>query len=113
MIQQNKMKETKPSFEHPQSQSEKPAYGQVFSPIPNNIDMDELVVELTRRVNLLEQKRTNLNTDIIGMFETVTVAPTGVPFNLFQQIKIAKISGTSYLYIYDTLNHVWLRVVIA
>lgn len=101
-----------PSFQHPQKQSQQPEYNQVFTAVPDLAGLIEQVQDLENKVHILDAQRVNLNTDIIGMFETLTVAPTGVPFNIFQQIKIAKISGTSYLYVYDTLNHVWLRATI-
>lgn len=107
------MAEEKPDFKHPQPQSSQPAYGQVFSDSPDPTLQVQDEDELKRRVSFLESKRTNLNTDILGLFETVTVAPTGTPFNIFQQIKLATISGTTYLYIYDTKAHAWLRVALA
>lgn len=110
-----------PHFQHPQSQSQSnPAYGQVYSPDPNQADLLEEIQKLTTRVGMLEQKRTIFNTDIIGLVETVTAVPVSIPKNPFQQIKIARISGVSYLYVYDSLNtnigansDGWLRVTIA
>lgn len=61
----------------------------------------------------LNSTRINLNTDIIGLFEVVTAAPTLIPKSPYDQIKIAIISGVSYLYVYDQVNHAWKRVVIA
>lgn len=108
----------KPKFEHPQSQSSQPAYGQIDG---GNIDLGDLV-EITDKLDFRikshihnggEATRINFNTDIIGLIETVTSAPTVVPSSPFDQIKIAVISGTTYLYVYDSLNHAWLRTVIA
>lgn len=60
----------------------------------------------------LNSTRINLNTDLIGLFEVVTAAPTITPKSPYDQIKIAVIAGTSYIYVYDQLNHAWKRVVI-
>lgn len=61
----------------------------------------------------LNSTRINLNTDIIGLFEVVTAAPTIIPKSPYDQIKIAVIAGTSYIYVYDQVNHAWKRAVIA
>lgn len=100
-------------FEHPQPQSARPAYGQVFSDIPSPTEQIQQTQDLTRRIKTLETRRINLNTDIIGLFETLTAAPIGTPFNIFQQIKLATISGTTYLYAYDTAGHTWKRVALS
>lgn len=113
--------EEKPQFQHPQSQSEsQPAYGQVYTPTPDQTDLIQQVEDLRSRIQLLEQKRTVFDTDLIGLLETVTMVPMGVPKSPYQQIKIARISGTSYLYVYDSMNinlggnsDGWLRVTIA
>lgn len=109
-----------PDFQHPQSQSSQPAYGQVYSNTPNITDLAAQVQDLNSRFNLLSSKRINLNTDLIGLFQTVTAAPTQIPNNPYQQIQIAIISGTHYLYIYDPTTPVggsasngWFRVTIA
>lgn len=51
--------------------------------------------------------RINLNTDILGLFEVVSVAPTGVPRDVYDQIKIYVNSTTYRLYWYDNVGHVW------
>lgn len=102
-----------PHFQHPQSQSQQPSYGQVFSQNENFDGLNQQIQELTRRLDALDVKRINWNTDIIGLVETVTAAPTIQPKSPFDQIKIAVISGTSYLYIYNATNRVWLRTVLA
>lgn len=65
-------------------------------------------------------KRINWNTDIIGLTESRTVAPTGIPKSPYDQFKIAKISGTTYFYAYDPLQPTggsnsdgWFRVAIS
>lgn len=51
--------------------------------------------------------RINLSTDILGLFETVSVAPTGTPRDLYDQVKIYVNSTTYRLYWYDSSGHVW------
>lgn len=103
----------KPEFQHPQSQTTQPAYGQVFSNTLNTSDTALQIEDLTRRIEGLENKRTNFNTDLIGLFETVTVAPTLKPTNPYDQVKISVIAGTTALNIYDAKNSVWKKVTIA
>lgn len=50
-----------------------------------------------------EATRINLNTDVIGMFETVAAIPAGVPVTPYNQIKIYN----NTLYFYDSLGHAW------
>jgi hypothetical protein len=57
--------------------------------------------------------RINLSTDLIGLFEVVTVAPTLIPKSPYDQLKIANLSGTWYIYLYDQVGHVWKRAVLA
>lgn len=48
-----------------------------------------------------------LNTDVRGLLETVSAVPTGVPQNLFDQVKIY-VNGTTYrLYVYDANAQTW------
>lgn len=86
-------------FQHPQSQSQgNPAKGQVFTyaePAPE---------DLQTQVTALQNKRVNFNTDIIGLVETMNMAPTTTtPISPFQQFKIYN----SKLYFYDSLNKQW------
>lgn len=103
--------EDKPQFQHPQTQSESiPAQGQVYTNNPITNTQFQL---LEQRIQVLEQKRINFNTDIIGLFETVTVAPTSTtPNSPFAQVKISVIAGTTKLNVYDSVNHVWKSVTI-
>lgn len=110
----------KPDFQHPQLQTTQPAYGQVFNPLPNIQDLNDKLDRLQQDFNNYKNERINLNTDIIGLFETVTAAPTLIPTSPYQQVKIAIISGTTYLYIYDptqqtggSASNGWFRVAIA
>lgn len=98
------MSET-PQFQHPQPQSaSQPMYGQVFSTTLDTADTQTQIEVLTRRIQDLENKRVNFNTDLIGLVETIGMAPTTTtPTNPFQQFKIY--SGN--LYYYDGLNKVW------
>lgn len=106
-----------PHFQHPQTQSQSnPAYGQVYTNNPNQADLLQQIQNLTTRIQQLEVNRAtriNLNTDIIGLFETVTVAPTLIPTSPYEQIKLANISGTFYLYVYNTNSKTWKRTVIS
>lgn len=62
--------------------------------------------------NNIFSKQINVN-NLMGTLKTVTVAPTIKPSGIYDQVQIAKIAGTSYLYIYDIVNSAWLRVTIA
>lgn len=103
----------KPTFQHPQPQSEQPIYGQVYSATPDNATLVQMVQDLQIELDALKVKRINFNTDIIGLYESVTVAPTLKPTSPYEQIKIATISGTTYLYAYDVGSLTWKRVTIA
>lgn len=62
------------------------------------------IEEVDNSVNpILQIKAQN----IIGMFQTVSVAPTGVPFNWQNQIQIYTNGGTLRLYWYDVTNNTW------
>lgn len=103
-----------PHFQHPQSQSQgNPAYGQVFTYKPDTDTLMQQMQDLTNRIEMLENKRINFNTDLIGLFETVLAAPTLTPVSPYDQIKLANISGTFYIYAYNTNSKTWKRVVIA
>lgn len=80
-------------FEHPQPQSTAPAKGQIASsqPVPQS----------------QPPVRINLNTDIIGLFQTVSVAPTQIPNSPYQQIQLYVNGATYRLYVYDGVNGVW------
>lgn len=97
--------EEKPQFQHPQPQSEsQPAYGQIFSNTLNTADTQAQTDALTNRIQSIENKRINFNTDIIGVVETMTMTPTtSTPTSPFQQFKIFN----GFLYFYDTLNKIW------
>jgi len=68
---------------------------------------EQRLVNIENSIRELQTRRVNLNTDIIGLFEVVSAAPTGVPKDLFDQVKIYH-NGTTYrLYWYDNVNHEW------
>lgn len=99
-------KEEQPSFEHPQPQSNHPSLGQ----IPGVATPDEVLNKISTnsaQISEMQNKRVNLNTDIIGLFETVSVAPTGVPLGPWGQIKIYVNGATLRLYWYDGKANVW------
>ena len=45
--------------------------------------------------------------DNLDVFETVTVAPSTIPRNNFQKIKLYSSGGTTYLYTYDSNLSAW------
>lgn len=99
-------KQEAPNFPHPQSQSNQPAYGQVLS-APNLDDLTAEVQSLSQKIDLMRNTRINFNTDLIGLFETVSVAPAGVPVSPYDQVKIYVNSTTYRLYWYDGVGKVW------
>lgn len=52
-------------------------------------------------------QRIRLNSDIEGLFETVSTVPTGAPRDIFGQIKIYTNGATYRLYWYDNTNGAW------
>lgn len=93
-----------PHFEHSQPQTPEPAQGQI-----SGIDSEQDIAlqTLQSQVFQMQNTRLNLNTDIIGLFETVSAVPTGVPTGPWQQIKFYSNSTTYRLYMYDATNNVW------
>lgn len=51
--------------------------------------------------------RIRLNSDIEGLFETVSTVPSGAPRDIFGQIKIYTNGATYRLYWYDNANGAW------
>ncbi len=112
----NKQNKIIPSFSHPQQQSSLPSYGQVDGYTPDLNDLARQVNELSVRIdNKIHQhihdggdaKRINLNTDILGIFDTVSVIPTATPSSFYEQIKIYT-NGTTYrFYWFDVKNNIW------
>ena len=106
------------AFQHPQPQSNnKPAFDQIAGEQATTQVLQSQLQALQQRVQQLQNTRVNLNTDLIGFFESLTAAPTGVPISPYGQVKLARISGTTYLYIYDYNNPTlgsgsngWMRV---
>lgn len=111
--QQTDAEAAAPNFQHPQSQSKQPAYGQIAAIPPNTSDLVQMITDLQNRMSQMENKRINFNTDLIGLFETVTAAPTLKPTSPYEQVKLANISGTFYIYAYNTNSLSWKKVVIS
>lgn len=65
------------------------------------------IADLEERIYALENKRVNLNTDVFGLFENVTAVPTGIPHDVYDQIKIYNSGGTYRLYWYDITSAAW------
>lgn len=79
--------------------------------------------ELKKRIEALENKEADdirnhdhsglqaqaidWSTNITGLFETVSVAPTNVPKSPYDQVKIYVNSTTYRIYWYDSTGHVW------
>lgn len=96
-----------PHFQHPQPQKNTPATGQIAT---GESDTAQQLQDLTRRILNLEgmtNGRIVFNTGIIGLFETVSVAPTGIPTSPYDQVKIYVNSTTYRLYWYDGVGHAW------
>ena len=101
-----------PNFQHPQPQGSQPAHDQIDGVQPNIQDLLVQINLLRREIDMLKSKRINANTDIIGLFETVTAAPTLTPRSFLEQIKLANIAGTYYIYAYNTSSKTWRSVAI-
>lgn len=113
-------KETKlsnvPKFEHPQPQSMQPSFGQVDGYNPDLATLNQQVIEQgigfgdkikTHIHNGTNAPRINLNTDILGMLETVSTAPTAVPTSIYEQVKIYTNGATLRFYWFDVANNTW------
>lgn len=105
-----------PAFDHPQPQSNEPGLGQIYGDKPSNQELIRQVGELSQKVDFLIKNhihdganavRINWNTDIIGVIETVSSAPTIVPKSPYDQVKIYSSGGTFRLYVYDTSGNAW------
>ena len=69
--------------------------------------IDILTAQLqNHRHNNIQSLGVNLS-DIVGMFETVSTAPTLTPTKASEQIKIYKNSTTYRIYWYDNIGHTW------
>lgn len=96
-----------PHFQHPQPQKSTPAIGQIDT---GEVSTPDQLQNLTNRVQALENTahgRVVFNTGLIGLFETVSVVPTGIPLSPYDQVKIYVNSTTYRLYVYDSVGHVW------
>jgi hypothetical protein len=84
-----------------------PAAPQDFQ--PQNDELRRLVYEkiATHQHDGRQAQRIDLNTDITGLFEVVSVAPSAIPKDLYDQVKIYVNGATYRLYWYDFVGHVW------
>lgn len=72
-------------------------------------DLQTQVDVLNTQGNNYDDSRPNLF-DVFGTFQTITQAPTVVPSTPYDQLQLVNLSGTIYLYIYDTVGAAWKRV---
>lgn len=93
----------KPNFQHPQPQSSRPDADQIFE----GDSLEDRIAALEGQLSGVMSKRINFNTDLIGLFETVPIVPTGTPTNPFGQVKIYVNDTTYRLYWYDAMANVW------
>lgn len=70
-------------------------------------DIDQIKRDIEDLKTGVNNPHMELDTDIFGLFETVSVAPTTIPKILFDQIKVYKNSTTLRLYVYDANNTAW------
>lgn len=92
------MSQNKPQFQNPQPDSGNTPASQYFQQSFNT----QIPAPTTSYNKLI-----NFNTDIEGLFETVSVAPTAVPKSPYDQIKIYVNGATLRFYWYDNTAHVW------
>lgn len=55
----------------------------------------------------LANPHVDLDTDISGLFQTVSVPPTTIPQSPYDQVQIYSNGSTYRLYIYDGVNRAW------
>ena len=77
--------------------------------MPDLQQLQRQIADLQRQVQGLSRADTqvNLDTQLAGLFEVVSAAPTGIPKRAYDQIKIYTNSTTYRLYWYDWVNHAW------
>lgn len=91
-----------------------------FNADPNAVLMRSLESRIKGLENKLDNhfhdgnmgQRINLF-DIFGKIECLSSAPTGAPDSIWDQVKVATVTGTTYLYIYDSNSATWKKVTIA
>lgn len=98
------MNEEKPTFQHPQPQTNQPAQDQIAG---IDSQQSQQIVALAQGLGAVQNARINFNTDLIGLFETVSVVPVSVPQSPYDQIKIYINSTTYRLYWYDGAGATW------
>lgn len=101
------LKQEIPDFQHPQSQTTAPAYGQVFSDTLSTTDIATQTAGLQQQIKDIISKNVNFNTDIIGLFETINTVPTAVPASPYEQVKLYVNGSVFRVYWYDSLGKIW------
>ena len=74
------------------------------------MDTDQLTQAVQALQSQLSAITVQLNTQVQGLFECVSVVPTGKPSNVYDQVKIYASGGTKTLYLYDYINSAWRSV---
>ncbi len=102
------MKEEKPTFEHPQQQSDQPSTVIPINQTDLESQLEQVPVQILQAIQQhrhdgTSATRVNFNTEIIGLIESVTSIPTGTPISPYGQLKIY----TNKLYWYDTNDNAW------
>lgn len=97
-MSQNKPEFKAPSFDYAEAQAQA---GNDFSTSTDQF------FSIENRLSALENERTNLNTDVFGLFEVVSAVPAGIPHDVYDQIKIYSNSTTYRLYWYDSTSAAW------
>lgn len=72
----------------------------------NEQQFDSFRAEFDQKLQQLNPS-INLEKDIRGLFEVVSVVPAGIPSTVYDQIKIYTSAGTFRFYWYDYVNHAW------
>lgn len=70
-------------------------------------EFEQLKRDLEDLKRNIDNPHIELDTDLFGLFQTVSVAPTTVPKIAYDQIQIYKNGATLRLYVYDAANQGW------
>lgn len=102
------------AFQHPQPQQPIPTMpgSPEASIVALNQRIDELEqliqrVILTHHHDGVDSQQIRLATDVLGMFQVVSAAPTTSPHSIFDQVKIYVNGATYRLYLYDYNGQAW------
>jgi uncharacterized protein YcfL len=69
--------------------------------------MEKIDIENKIPVQNIEMEQQKRASDLFGMFQTVSSAPTKTPINFFDQVQVYVNGSTYRLYWYDTVGNVW------